>query len=147
MNGPTYSRAALLAFVTAATGAAAIFDGAKIHLFEDETPIGPDTDPATLTEASYGGYAASAAVVFQTGHVDPQGRAIRQVLPKEFKPTDSTATSVVRQVALMNGAGTAILASYMLDDPITFGTPDDVQLIGFPVIVTQPDTSLENIVP
>lgn len=147
MLGPVYSRGSLLALLTAAIAATELFDGAKIHLVENTDPITPDTPVGDLVEATYEGYAASSAVVFLTPHTDINGVAVVQVTPKEFKPTGDATVSTVTQVVLMNGAGSAIHASYMLDDPIIFGDEDDVHLIGFPLMLVQPAVDLENIVP
>lgn len=147
MTGPVYAKQTLLNLVTAAVAATAEFDGCKIGLVEDVTPIAPGTLLADVHLATYDGYANSAAVAWQTPHIDGDGKGIVQCLPKEFKPTGSTTTSTVRQVILVNSAGTAIKASYMLDTPIVFGSPSDVHLIGFPIILMQPTADLEQIVP
>lgn len=147
MTGPTYGKSTFAAMMTALIASMAPLAGGKLHLYEDVTPITPTTDPATLTEATYGGYAASAAVTFKTVHIDPDGSVTVQITPVEFAPTDATATSVVTQVGYLNAAGDTILASYVLDDPITFGDTNDVHLIGFPLRLEQPTGQAENIVP
>lgn len=147
MQGPQYSSSALLAFLTLGTTGTGMLVGCKIGLYEDEGPISPDADIATLTPASYGGYAPSAAVVWKTPHVNPDGVAVVQCVPAEFKPTDNSATATVRVVVLESGAGDAIVASYRLDEPLIMGNPNDVHMIGFPVQVGQLSEAVENIFP
>lgn len=143
----TFAYSVLAALLTAAVANAATFDDALIALFEDEDPILPGDLLADLTLATYEGYANSTAVVWGTVHIDTAGRSAVHCAPKEFKPTGDATQSTVRQVGLLNAAGTAVLASYILDEPITFTDANSVHLIGFPLVLTQPDGEEPNIIP
>lgn len=123
------------------------YDGAKIALFENEEPITPQTVFADLAEATYDGYAQSSAVTWGTVHLDLEQRAQVLCMPKEFLPTGNSTVSVVHHVGLVDAAGTTLLASYKLDEPLTFASPQDVYLVGFPLVLTQPDGGIPDIVP
>jgi hypothetical protein len=119
----------------------------KLALFETAGPSNPGTTLADLQKAQYTGYADQGPIAFATPHLDDGGRAVVFVKPMEFKPTGPGVTSTVFQVGVLNTAGDTLLLIGQLETPINFFGPDDAFLIGFPVILSQPEPTLEEIVP
>lgn len=118
-----------------------------LALFEDEDPIPPSAEIADLTECAYTGYARSSAVVFGTSHLTASGSVITQITPKEFAATGSAVPGTARQVAMLNAAGTEILASYVLEEPLSFVDANSVYMVGFPLTLPQDDGTLEEVNP
>lgn len=125
----------------------AILDGAKLGLIKNETPLVPGTPFAALEFANWTGYAHSAAVEYHTIHTDPDGNRIVQIAPVEFTGGPTETEVVVTQVVLLNAAADDWLASYTLEQPLSFTSSEDVYLIGFPVYVSQPGETSEEPLP
>lgn len=141
------SQASLMSALATMTGVGGDAEGAKIALFRDETPITPQTDIGELTEASFTGYARSAAVVYGTIHMDDEGNAIRVTDTKEFKVTVAGPPQEVNHVVLANAAGDQMLAWYTLDEPLIFTDTNDVHRIAFPLYFGQPGETPEEVFP
>lgn len=141
------ANAGALADLAALVGVDGAYEGAKIALCTNVAPIQPADTIADITEATYAGYARSSAVTFGTPHLDSEGNAVAVALPKEFKPNANGAEVVVTQIALVDAAGTGLLRTAVLDEPITFSTTMDVHLIGFPVVQSQPADTTEDVLP
>lgn len=137
----------LLAELSALIAAGADYENPKLVLIKNEEDIPPTAALGDLDLADYTGYATSTAVTWGTPHLDDDGNAVVLCNPKEFKPTADGPACTVHHVGLVDNAGTLLLRTARLSEPITFTTTQDVYMIGFPLTISQPSESPEGIYP
>jgi len=145
--GIVWQQDQLKAVVDVVTDVGGELAGALLALFVEPAPIEPTMVLADLTEATFTGYARSAAVVYGAEHINENGDAVKQVIPKEFKATGDAIQNTVTHVGLIDTTGLILLASYELPEPLAFTSIESVHMIGFPVTLSQPSDNLEEVIP
>ena len=123
MNPTVIPYSEWLAILTAlvATGTpGGAWNGAKVHLYQNNfTPV-PGMTLASFTEADFTGYSASAAVVWNTPGFIPAGNAIVTGDNKQFTVgATPTVFNTIYGYYLTDGAGTTLLFARLFNAPIT----------------------------
>lgn len=106
---PVMTRVAKLAIVPLVVAAGGPLHTATLRLF---TNVGPPADTwnwATITEATFDGYAASTITAWGTPYIDANGFFRVDGTPGTFVATDGTVTNTVQGWAVTTGATTAIV--------------------------------------
>lgn len=142
-----YTGTQLLANLSAMIAADAAFEEPKCILI-----IAPDGVPPTaaledVEVPSFTGYATSAAVTWGTPHLDNDGNAVVFTHSVEFKATADVDPATATHMGLVSNDGATLLAVCELNTPFTFATAQDVLTVAFPLMVSQPTESDEDVNP
>lgn len=112
----------ILARLDALTGEGAEFEDALVALIQTEDPA--FTPNANMTyaefaaaEATFSGYARSAAVVWGPAFKDSQGRGVLAGDSKQFTASAATIGNTVTGYAVLNAAGNDLLWAELFDTP------------------------------
>lgn len=120
---PTPQAEADLTALIAAGPPAGRLNGVKVHLFQNNIVPTPATILTDLVEATFDGYAASAAVTWGSVVVDPAGNAVVYGDAKTFTMTGSTTPNTVYGYYVTNSAGSTLEYLELFDSPVGFGGP------------------------
>jgi hypothetical protein len=126
----------LLAILNALTAMSAILNGAKVHLYANNAALGENTVLGDLTEATFTGYAASIALVWNPAYTQQDGTPTVDAPSVTFASTSPFTTgNTIYGFYVTNGAGSTLLYAQ------AFAAP---QLISaaFQAVVVQPTFTL-----
>lgn len=113
-------------FVTALIAAAAPLNGAIAHLYQDPVGTSPTVVLADFVEATFDGYAASAALTWGAVGTDTTNLADVTAQEVEWVPTGATTPNTIAGVYVTNAAGTALLFWQEFDAPVAVNDVPDV---------------------
>lgn len=119
---PQLERRAILA---ALIDTGAPLDGAKLKAFQNPITPTPAIVLGDLTECNFTGYSASAAVTWGTVLNNPDGTVSAPGGGIEFAASGSAVSNTVYGVYLVDGAGTTLLAVWLLPQPIGIAIAGD----------------------
>lgn len=114
-----------LTALVAAGPPAGRLNGAKVHLYQNNIAVRPDTILTDFTEADFDGYAASAAVTWGTVATDSSGNAVVYGDAKTFLCTGSVTPNTVFGYYVTNGAGSTLEYAEAFATPVGFGNAGD----------------------
>lgn len=101
--------------------------GATLHLFSNDIAPDVDTIKTDLTECTFTGYAASAAIVWGAENQNAQGLAESIGDMKTFQCTGTAVTETAYGAYILSaGGGTPLLAAWRFDNPKAFTGPTSV---------------------
>lgn len=131
---------AALALLDEMTDTGNLFDGAKLHLFQDAPAITPEIVIGDLVECDFTGYATSSAIVWGAAHYLPTD--LSPVVNGDVKPfttgDPATLLNTVKGWYVTDGAGTVLLAARQFDAEIILSGPSQ----GFGVLPTVPASAV-----
>lgn len=113
------------AILLALTGVGGELAGAKLHAFQNPVTPTPSIVLADLVECDFTGYAASAAITWGVILNNIDGTAYAPGGGIEFAATGSAVGNTVYGVYLTDGAGTTLLAVWLLDSPVGIAASGD----------------------
>jgi hypothetical protein len=108
-------------------GVAGVLNGAKIMLFVNNLSPNKQTLLAALTEASYTGYARQTATWSTPARNENNFMSTRSLL-MSWQPTDGVTPNTIYGYAILNPAGTVLLAVELL--PVPVGLVDAFSYLG-----------------
>lgn len=133
--------------LTKAVAVGGEFDAAKVGLATNADILTNQSTLADIVPPTYGGYAPSSAVVWGTVRALTDGSVQSLGSSKQFVPTDSSGSSMITYVTLINGAGDKLLAYLKLDEPVHLGSPNDLLTVCFPLVLANSQIEPQNVVP
>jgi len=95
-----------------------LLDATTLILFQNDIVPTPATVMSDLTEATFTGYAAAAAIVWGTPYLDVTGIALVTAASHEFVSTGSTIGNIIYGWALTNAAKTDLKKAARFTTPI-----------------------------
>lgn len=98
-------------------------DAPTLILYQNDVPITNLTIMDDLEEATFGGYAAKAGLVFGSAYLDPAGRAVIEAPSAVWESDDGDPSNVVYGWALTNVGKTALYAAEAFPEPIAITAP------------------------
>lgn len=125
MSIPVSTRAMRLAMLDGLIAVGAILAAAQLQLIQNAFTPGPDLVPGDLTEADFDGYAAEAALAYDSAYVASDGTYRIAPPSVNFQSTGNTTPNVLYGWAVLNTGGTVVEYSGLFDDPISIANADD----------------------
>lgn len=105
--------------VTAAPVATGVFNACTAHLFKNAFTVDENTLKADLTEATFPGYAASAALVFSTAGIDDAGNHIVVAdVPAAWHCTGDPVGELIHGLYLLGAGAAPLLCGVTFPAPI-----------------------------
>lgn len=140
MNPVVIVQTEWLAILNALVAVSAPWNGAKIHLFQNDYQPSGATGLTDLTEADFTGYAASSAVTWGSAGYLPNGTAVIVGDAKQFKTgSPATVLNTVYGWYATDGAGTTLLFARRFDTPVVLNGPNQLLdvLPAYPAYLSQ----------